>query len=125
MFKERRKFPRAIVKYGIKIICHGAVLLGEPADYVFHTYTENMSEVGINVILEKKLKTASLVKLELYISSKESLPLRSNGLVTWTKKVNPKGTKPDLFATGIKFLDLPEFGQEIISTLVQKVLNKT
>lgn len=123
-FRERRKFPRAEVKYRINIICEGAVILGEPEDYIFHTYTDNISEGGIRVILEKELKNASLVKLELYVTSRESFPLRCKGIVVWTKKTNPEGTKPDLFYTGIQFMELEKRDQEIIANIVGRFLGK-
>lgn len=104
-FKERRKFPRINVKYKINIICEGEVILGYPAGYVFHTYTENLSEGGIRVMLEAQLKVGSLIKLELFLTTKESFPIEYKGIVVWTKQKNPKGTKPDLFDTGIQFLD--------------------
>jgi c-di-GMP-binding flagellar brake protein YcgR len=106
MPEEKRKFPRANVKYQINVICSGEVIQGRPQYYTFHTYTENISEGGIRVILEKEVKAGSLVKLELFISDKESLPIKCNGVVIWTKKTNPEGTKPDLFHTGIQFTNL-------------------
>ncbi len=122
MLKERRKFLRAEIKYKINIICEGSVILGEPRDYIFHTHTENISEGGIKVFLEKELKTASLVKLELYITSKKSLPIRCKSIVVWTKKANPEGTKPDLFNTGFEFMELEKRDQEVIGNIVNRFL---
>ena len=106
MFIERRKFPRANIKYQINVICAGEVIDGHPQNYIFHTYTENIGEGGIKVILEKEIKAGSLIKLELFISEKESLPVECNGTVIWTKRANPETTKPDLFYTGIQFIGL-------------------
>ena len=106
MGEERRKFPRVNVKYQINVICTGEVIQGYPQYYIFHTYTENISEGGIRVILEKEVKVGSLVELELFITDKESLPIKCKGVIIWTKKANPEGTKPDLFHTGIQFTDL-------------------
>ncbi len=106
MFEERRKFPRADVKYEINVICTGEVIQGKPQNYIFHTYTENLSEGGIRVTLEKEVKVGSLVELELFITDKESLPIKCHGVIVWTKKTNPEGTKPDLFQSGIQFQDL-------------------
>ncbi|MDD2689027.1 MAG: PilZ domain-containing protein [Candidatus Omnitrophica bacterium] len=124
MFKERRKFPRAEIKYRINIICEGSVILGEPKDFIFHTYTENISEGGIKVVLEKELKTASLVKLELYITTKKSLPIKCKGIVVWSKKTNPEGTKPDLFITGFQFLELEKRDQDVIGSIVNRCLGE-
>lgn len=124
MLKERRKFPRAEIKYRINIICEGSVILGEPKNFIFHTYTENIGEGGIKVILEKELKTASLVKLELYITTKKSLPIKCKGIVVWSKKANPEGTRPDLFITGFQFLELEKRDQEVIGNIVNRFLEK-
>lgn len=106
MSEEKRKFTRVDAKYQINVICTGEVIQGNPQSYIFHTYTENISEGGIMAVLEKEVKAGSLVKLELFVTDKESLPIKCNGVVIWTKKVNPEGTKPDLFHTGIQFTDL-------------------
>ncbi|MDD5432081.1 MAG: PilZ domain-containing protein [Candidatus Omnitrophica bacterium] len=122
--RERRKYPRASLKYKINIICEGTVVSGRPKDYIFHAYTENLSEGGIRVILEKELSKASIVRLELFITSKKTAPIVSDGLVIWTKKVNPDGTKPDLFNTGIQFIGLGEIEQKIIRGVVQHCLQQ-
>lgn len=115
MVKERRRFSRVNAKYQINVICTGEVIQGHPKYYIFHTYTENICEDGIRVILEREIKVGSLLELELFISDKESLPIKCNGVVIWTKKANPEGTKPDLFHTGIQFADLT-------STIYRKLL---
>ena len=122
MFKERRKFPRVDIRYKINIICQGAVIMGEPQGFVFHTYTENISESGIRVILEKEVQVASLVKLELYITSRSLSPIRCNGIVVWSKRANPEGTKPDLFNTGIQFIELDKADQDSIGGIVNGYL---
>ncbi len=126
MFKERRRFPRADVKYKINIICEGSVIVGGPRDYTFHTHTENIGEGGIKVILEKELIIGSLLKLELFITSKKIMPIRCKGTVIWTKKINPQDTKPDLFDIGIQFLDFDSsFGRQLIADIVNCYLDKT
>ena len=119
MLNERRKFPRANIKYEINVICSGEVIQGHPQNYIFHTYTDNISEGGIKILLEKEIKAGSLVKLELFISDKESLPVECSGRVIWTKKANPEGTKPDLFFTGIQFVDLanPVFRKLLVDVI--------
>lgn len=121
--KERRKFPRVDVKYKINIICDGSVILGAPQDYTFHTYTENIGLGGIKVVLEKELRVGSLLKLELFIRSKKTFPVLCKGMVVWVQKANPQGTKPDLFAVGIKFLDLcGSMEAQLISDIVNSYL---
>jgi len=106
MLVERRKFRRANIKYPINVICTGEVVQGDPQSYIFHTYTENMGKGGIMVMLEKEVSPGSLVELELFITDKESLPIKCNGVIIWNKRANPEGTKPNLFSTGIQFKDL-------------------
>ncbi len=125
MLEDRRKFPRVDVKYSVNIICEGTVIIGEPRDYTFHTYTENLSEGGVKVILEQRLKISSLVQLELFIGDKKTPPIKCKGSVVWVDKINPDGTKPDLFATGIQFVDFrSHIDQESIGNLVRHFLGK-
>jgi c-di-GMP-binding flagellar brake protein YcgR len=120
MSEERRRYPRADVKYRINVICTGEVIKGQPQNYIFHTYTENISEGGTRLVLEKEIKPGSLVSLELFVSDKESLPVKCNGVVIWSKKANPESTKPDLFHMGIQFTDLKN---PIYLKLVRDVIN--
>ena len=122
MRKERRKHFRVALKHKITIICEGKVLFGAPEDYVFHTFSENLSEVGVMVKLEQKLSDAAIVKLKLFVT--EKAPFECKGSIAWTKKVNPEGTKPDIFETGILFIELDYTEQEIISNLVKSFIKK-
>lgn len=125
MFKERRKFPRVNVRYKLNIICEGTVILGKPQGYTFHTYTENLGEGGTRVILEEELQIGSLVYLELYVTSEKTLPARCKGIVRWVKKINPEGTSPSLFNTGIEFIELEsDIGSHIIRDVVNHYLAK-
>ncbi|MFA5199463.1 MAG: PilZ domain-containing protein [Candidatus Omnitrophota bacterium] len=125
MVEERRRSPRVSVKCQINVICTGEVIEGNPKSYIFHTYTQNISEGGINIILEKEIKTGSLIDLELFITDKESLPIKCRGSVVWSKKVNPQGTSPDLFQAGIKFLDLTSsVYRKLLSEVIRYYLNK-
>lgn len=122
MQNERRKFPRIKVKYKIIIVCEGKVLYGAPEDYVFHTVTDNLCEAGLMVKLERRLSEAAIVKLSLFIT--EDIPLKCKGSVAWTKKVNPENTKPDIFETGIRFIELDYAEQEKIGNLVESFIKK-
>ena len=106
MAKERRQFTRVNAKYPINVICAGEVIEGHPQHYIFRTYTKNISQGGIKVILEQEIKVGSEVELELFITDKESLPIQCSGVIAWNKKANPEGTKPDIFHTGIQYADL-------------------
>jgi hypothetical protein len=117
MQDERRKYPRAKLRYKITVICEGKVLLGTPNDYVFHTCSEDLSEIGVMVKLERRLTNASIIKLRLFVT--EKTPFECKGSIVWTKKVNPENTKPDIFETGILFVELDYIEQEIIGKLVK------
>ena len=122
MQSEKRKYPRVKLKYKIIIICEGKVLLGAPEDYVFHTFTENLSEAGVMVNLDQRLSNAAIVKLSLFVT--EKVPFECKGSIAWTKKVNPENTKPDIFETGIRFIELDYVEQEIIGNLVKSFIKK-
>ena len=122
MESERRKFPRIKLKYKINIICDGRVLLGLPEDYVFHTFSENLSQAGVMVKLEQQLKDASIVGLRLFVT--EKFPFECKGTVAWTRKANPGDTKPDIFETGIRFIELDNIEEKIIGNLVKSFIKK-
>jgi hypothetical protein len=122
METERRKYPRIELKCKITIVCEGEVLFGKPENYLFHTFTDNLSEAGVMVKLEKRLKSASIIQLHLFIT--EKAPFNCKGSVAWTKKANPENTKPDIFETGIQFIELGDVEQKIIANLVKSFLKK-
>jgi len=117
MFKERRKYPRADIKARVNIICILKVILSGP-EVTFRTHTENISEEGIKVILEEELTPGTLVKIQLYLNNEKTMPIECKGQIIWTKKVNPVGTAPDLFVTGIQLIDLNGLNRQLISSLV-------
>jgi c-di-GMP-binding flagellar brake protein YcgR len=117
MQNERRKNLRIELKYKITIICEGKVLFGMPENYLFRTFTENLSEIGVMVKLEQRLKVASIIKLNLFIT--EKAPFECKGSIAWVKKANPGNTKPDVFETGIQFIELGDMQQKIIGNLVK------
>ncbi len=117
---ERRKFPRVKLKYKITVMCEGKVLLGAPEGFVFHTFSEDLSQAGVMVKLEQQLENASIVKLKLFIT--EKFPFECKGSVIWTRKANPEGTKPDIFETGIKFMSLDGIELKLIGNLVRSFI---
>ena len=122
MQNERRRYPRVRLKYKITIICEGKVLFGLPENYIFHTFTENLSEIGVMVKLEQRLKDASIIRLRLFVT--EKAPFECKGSVAWTKKANPENTKPDVFETGIQFIELGDVEQRIIANLIKNFTKK-
>ena len=122
MQSERRKHPRIKLKCKITVICKGRVLFGTPENYAFHTCSENLSESGVMVNLEQRLSDAAIVSLRLFIT--EKIPFECKGSIAWTKKINPENTKPDVFATGIQFIELDYAKQAIIGNLVKNFIDK-
>ena len=122
MQDERRKYPRIGIKCKITIICEGKVLFGAPEDYVFHTFSDNLSEGGVMLRLEKQLSNAAIVKLSLFAT--QNVPFKCKGSVAWSRKVNPENTKPDIFETGIRFVELDYHEQEIIANLLKSFMIK-
>jgi Tfp pilus assembly protein PilZ len=124
MTAERRKCPRVVAKYPINVICTGEVIQGSPQDYIFHTYTENISEGGIKITLEREINIGSVIMLELFITDKESLPVKCKGVIRWVKKVNPEGTRPDLFTMGIQLADLTNrVDRKLLGEVISYYLN--
>lgn len=119
---ERRKSSRAELKYIINVICDGMVLLGDLNEFTFHTYTENICVGGLKVVLERQLHVGTLVRLEVFVTP--GAPIICKGIIVWTKKINPSETRPDLFETGIQFIELDAMGQSILSDLINKVALK-
>ena len=119
---ERRKVPRIKIKYKISIICDGKVLFGEPDNFTFHTFTESLSEEGVMVKLDRQLSGAAIIKLSLFLT--EKFPFECKGSVAWTKKINPQNTKPHVFETGIRFVELDSLEQKLIGNLVRSCLKK-
>ena len=122
MQTERRKHPRVKLKYKITIICDGQVLFGMSKGFSFHTLTENLSQSGVMVKLEQRLKDASIIRLRLFVT--EKAPFECKGSVAWTKKANPENTKPDVFETGIQFIELGDVEQRIIANLIKNFTKK-
>ncbi len=122
MQNERRKYLRIKLKCKIIIVCDGKVLFGTPEDYVFHTFTENLSEDGVMVKLEQQLSNAAIVKLRLFVT--EHIPFECKGSVVWVKKANPEDIKPDIFETGIKFVELDALERKLIGNLVKSFIKE-
>ncbi|HNX82080.1 MAG TPA: PilZ domain-containing protein [Candidatus Omnitrophota bacterium] len=122
MVIERRKFPRAELKYKITVVCDGTVILGAPSDYTFHTHSENISVGGLKVILDRQLPVGTLVQLEVFVTP--NAPIVCKGIIVWTQRINPQETKPDLFETGIQFIELDDMGQSIIANVIAKITPK-
>lgn len=112
--EERREFSR--VDFPCKILASSPVRL-------ITTHTENISEGGIQIIIEEKLTPYSIVGLELFFEKDK--PIKGKGKVAWVReKINPLGNEAILYDTGIKFIDLSTKDKNYIRVLVQTIEEK-
>lgn len=111
---EKRKFPRALFP------CR--VVVGHPHKIV-SSYTENISEDGIKVVLDIELEPLSIVGLELFMEKGE--PILCKGKVVWVEaKANPAQAFEILYHTGIALTDISHDDKRRIKHLVEKFLEK-
>ena len=94
--KESRKFPSAVCP--CKIIIDDSFKKSS-------SYTENISEEGVKIILDTKLELLSIVGLEIFIE--KTNPVFCHGKIVWIEeKVNPSAQGETLYHTGIAFIDI-------------------
>jgi len=111
---ERRRYSRA--EFPCKIFVGAPIRL-------LHSHTENISEGGIKVILEEKLRPFTIVGLEIFVDKEK--PIKCKGKVIWVKeRVNPLERKPVSFETGIEFIEIADCDREYIRKLVDKLLSQ-
>ena len=67
-FSEKRKFVRANVRSLVVIRCDVWVNIRNKKRREFNTHTEDISEGGINVILDEELHSPDMVELRLYLT---------------------------------------------------------
>lgn len=116
-FTEKRQFSRAKVVSLVVIRCDVLANIRDQETREFHTHTENMSEGGVNVILDEELRDPAMVELKLYLTGKIA-PIACRGRIAWTKAVSPPGITPGIFSTGISFIDLGDNDKEAIREIV-------
>jgi len=115
MFIERRASCR------ISIACKISMVLGGK-QVALNCHTENLSTGGIMVIIEECVAPSTVVDLELFLWNKEK-PLKCKGKIAWFNEITPKGTKPRLFNTGIKFIEISDSDREEIGKFVNTILS--
>ncbi len=115
--EEKRKFPRLNLVALAIIKCDIRVSLDKGKELEFHTHTENLSEGGVNVIIEAQLPEMTTVELKLYITGKR-YPVECKGYVAWSKLISPPGINPRIFSTGIKFTEYQSDGKEALVSVI-------
>jgi PilZ domain len=114
---EKRKSPRVNVISLVIIRCDVRAQIGDKEVREFHTHTENLSEGGINVILDEELRSPASVELKLYVTGKIS-PIKCKGQIAWSKIISPPVVNPNMFSTGIKFTELNLADKEILGNVI-------
>ena len=114
---EKRKFTRVSVATLVVIRCDVWANISNKEKHEFHTHTENVSEGGLNVILDEELHSPDAVELKLFVTGKVT-PIECKGQVAWTKLISPVQVKPALFSTGIQFTELSHDSKEAIRNVV-------
>lgn len=91
--RERRKFKRGEVPFKVFIYV--------PRERIISTYTLDISQTGMQVIIDEKLKQGSIVDVELY---SEEEPLLCKARVVWVEETkDPSRKNTCLYRTGFEF----------------------
>jgi len=88
---ERRKFIRR------RIPCK--IFIFSPEERVISTFTEDICEIGVNLILDHKLDVDTELHLELYL---EDEPILCDGRVAWVTEIKIDGTRKKGYKTGVE-----------------------
>jgi hypothetical protein len=119
--KNNRKYIRVNVKSLVVIKCDVRLDTGNNEKREFHTYTQNLSEDGMNILLDEELHSLDMVELKLYLTGRLK-PTECKGQVVWSKAISPELVVPRIFSIGIKFIELDYVGRETIKKLVSCLL---
>ncbi len=116
MMEEKRRSPR------VDVICKISAVFGERL-LVFNVHTENIGEGGARFILGEKLHISTVVEIELFFPHQKT-PLKCRGAVIWANEVEPVGVKPQLFDTGIKFIEVEDKNKEPMRKAIEFLLSR-
>lgn len=115
--EEKRLYPRLNLVALAIIKCDILVNVDNGKELEFHTHTENLSEGGVNVIIEAQLPVLTAVTLKLYLTGKRH-PVECRGHVAWSKLLSPPGVNPSIFSTGIKFTEYKSDAREALVNVI-------
>jgi len=89
---------------------------------VFRTHTENVSNEGVCVILEKGLLKNTPVEIELFLPD-DPIPVTCGGRIAWSaRRGEYVNRKPLQFDTGIEFIDIGEEDKAHLRRIVTELL---
>ena len=111
--KERREFIR--VKFPCEITTQTA------SGNRISTYVENISAGGLRIFLNEKLKTSSIVEIDIYAIAKE--PISCKGKVLWVfSRKDPDNKNKLVFDTGIEFYQIKNKDLQEIKKIITSVI---
>ncbi|MFH0827897.1 MAG: PilZ domain-containing protein [Candidatus Omnitrophota bacterium] len=114
---EKRRFPRLNLVALAIIKCDIRVNIAKGKELEFHTHTENLSEGGVNVIIEAQLPKLTPVELKLFVTGKR-YPVECKGHIVWSELVSPPGVNPSIFSTGIEITEYKSDGKEALVDVI-------
>ena len=84
------------------------------------TYTEDISEGGLNIVIKENLDIASVVDMEIFI---KNAPISCKGKIAWIKTKENTMLEDEAityFCTGIEFQQLTQENLDLIKSCVEK-----
>jgi hypothetical protein len=111
--ETKRRFIRLQFPYTIEILPDGKPKIS--------TYTEDISEGGIGVVIKESLDVSSIVDLKIYIQDK---PLICKGKIAWVQDKANNLLEDKIicyFKTGIELMEIPREDMLILKTCVEKL----
>jgi len=115
--EERRRFPRipaAFVEYSTI----------EETSFKKHSFTENVSSVGICILVSEEVKINTPLSFKITLPDSEQ-PIEAKGVVVWVKKssfLDVKGRKH--FDLGVEFVEMGERDRQRISQYISEHIDK-
>jgi len=110
---EKRRFPR------IALPCRIDINL--PNQLALNVTTDNLGSGGIKFLTNENLKVLTVVELELFLLTGDSIKCKAR--VIWNvKKTSNNEEAKDLFDIGLEFLDIKGSDKKLIVELVEALL---
>jgi len=108
---------------GVRVAFECVVIVKKKEDsLIFRTYTENISAVGICVILEKGLLKNTPVEIELFLPD-GPIPVTCGGKVVWSIRRNEYAKRKSLqFDTGLEFVDITQEDKSRLRRIIDELL---
>ena len=107
--RENRRFIRVTFPY--------TIIIRSPLSHAISTYTENISEGGVRVVITEELPLASQAELEIYLGND---PVSCQGKIVWVKGRESLVLEDIIvFDTGIEFCEVNSLSRDKIRAHVE------